>query len=295
MKKNIVVGVGELLWDMLPSGKRAGGAPINFVYHAIQAGADGYAISKVGKDANGIEIIEQLKENNIQYIIDESKLPTSTVEVELESGIPTYKIVENVAWDDIDASKPALDLVKSCDVICFGSLALRSPKSQKNILKLIDSAPEDALKVFDINLRQDFFSKDLIITLLQKANVFKINDVELTLLKQLFSLKGTDEELCYYILQKYNLKYLIFTGGEKFSIIYSPTDATMIKTPQVDVADTIGAGDSFTAAFVQSILNEKTQLEAHKHAVAVAAFVCTQSGAWPKYNSKKIAEIENSI
>ncbi len=295
MKKNIIIGVGEILWDMLPSGKRAGGAPVNFVYHAIQAGADGYAISKVGQDAKGSEILDELKKNKIKYIIGESHLPTSTVEVELENGIPTYKIIENVAWDDIDITTEALDLVKKCDVICFGTLALRSKKSKESILTLIDAAPDNALKVFDINLRQDYFSKELIEELLKKSNVFKINDVELAILRQMFSLKGTDEEICDKLLQEYNLKYLIYTVGDKYSVVYSPHDCTLIETPKVKVADTIGAGDAFASAFLQATLNGQSQLEAHKYAVAVAAFVCTKSGAWPKYDRKKIEEIENGI
>lgn len=295
MKKNIIIGIGEILWDMLPSGKRAGGAPVNFVYHAIQAGADGYAVSKIGHDKNGVEIIEELKKNKIKFLIEESHLPTSTVEVELENGIPTYKIIENVAWDDIKVSSESLDLIKKCNVICFGTLALRSQESKKSILTLIDAAPSDALKVFDINLRQDFFSKELIEELLKKSNVFKINDVELAILRQLFSLKGTDEKVCDNLLKEYNLQYLIYTVGDKYSIIYSPHDCTLIETPKVKVADTIGAGDAFAATFIQSVLNGKSQLEAHKDAVAVAAFVCTKSGAWPKYNRKKIEKIENSI
>lgn len=295
MKKNIIIGIGEILWDMLPSGKRAGGAPVNFVYHAIQAGADGYAISMIGNDDNGTEIINELKKNKIKYNIGKSNLPTSTVEVDLENGIPTYKIIENVAWDDINITADALDLIKKCDVICFGTLALRSKKSKESILTLIDVAPDNALKVFDINLRQDYFSKELIEELLKKSNVFKINDVELAILRQMFSLKGTDEEICDKLLQEYNLKYLIYTVGDKYSVVYSQNDCTLIETPKVKVIDTVGAGDSFTAAFLQSVLCGKSQLEAHKYAVAVAAFVCTKSGAWPKYDLKKIEEIENSI
>ena len=295
MNKNIIIGIGELLWDMLPSGKRAGGAPVNFVYHAIQAGADGYAVSAVGKDELGTEILEQLQQNHIKFVSQKNNHPTGTVEVELENGIPTYKIVENVAWDFIENSAQLKELIQSSNVLCFGTLALRNTVSRKTILDLIDAAPQQTLKVFDINLREHFYSRDLILKLLNKTDILKINDIEMVILRQLFELKGSDEEICDYILHKYNLKYLIFTGGDKFSSIYSLNDYTLLETPKVDVADTIGAGDAFTATFVQSILSGKGQLEAHKRAVAVAAFVCTKSGAWPKYDHKKIEEIENGI
>ena len=295
MKKHLVVGIGEVLWDMLPSGKRAGGAPVNFVYHAMQEGADAYAISAVGNDENGKELLAELNKKKIKALIQEVNRPTGTVDVKLINGIPTYKIVKNVAWDYIEISDEAIDLVKKCDVICFGTLALRQEKSGKTILSLIDCAPKDAFKFFDINLREKFYSLELIEILLQKANVLKINDIEMVILRQLFNLKGTDNEVCETLLKKYNLKYLIFTVGENYSIIFSEKDCTFVETPKVKVADTISAGDSFGAAFMQSILNGESQIDAHKNAVAAAAFVCTKIGAWPRYNKKKIKGIRDFL
>lgn len=285
-KKPIVVGIGELLWDVLPTGKRAGGAPINFVYHATQMGAEGYAISAVGNDLSGTEIVQELEKNHISNSLGTVEYPTGSVMVELKEGIPTYTIIEGVAWDHIPLTQESVDLVKRADAICFGTLALRSQASKETILSLLSYAREDALRFFDINIRQSYYSKELIETLLHKANVFKINDEELVLLRDMCKLEGSDDEVCRQILQMYNLKYLVLTAGCAFSSIYTADEVSTIPTPRVEVADTVGAGDSFSGAFVYSVLTGKSLREAHQTAVETAAFVCTQEGAWPPYPNK---------
>lgn len=285
-KKPIVVGIGELLWDVLPTGKRAGGAPINFVYHATQMGAEGYAVSAVGNDLSGTEIVQELEKNHISNSLGTVEYPTGSVMVELKEGIPTYTIIEGVAWDHIPLTQESIDLIKRADAICFGTLALRSQASKETILSLLSYAREDALRFFDINIRQSYYSKELIETLLHKANVFKINDEELVLLRDMCKLEGSDEEVCRQILQKYNLKYLVLTAGCAFSSIYTADEVSTIPTPRVEVADTVGAGDSFSGAFVYSVLIGKSLREAHQTAVETAAFVCTQEGAWPPYPNK---------
>ena len=288
MKKNkpIVVGIGELLWDVLPTGKRAGGAPINFVYHATQMAAEGYAISAVGNDVSGTEIIQELEKSHISNSMGIVEHPTGSVMVELKDGIPTYTIIEGVAWDYIPLTQEAIDLVKKADAICFGTLALRSAASRETILTLLSYAREDALRFFDINIRQSYYSKELIETLLHKANVFKINDDELVLIRTMCDLEGTNEEVCRQLIGKYNLRYMILTAGSSFSSIYTADEASTIPTPKVQVADTVGAGDSFSGAFIYSILTGKSLREAHQAAVETAAFVCTQEGAWPEYPNK---------
>lgn len=285
-KKPIVVGIGELLWDVLPTGKRAGGAPINFVYHATQMGAEGYAISAVGNDLSGTEIVQELEKNHISNSLGTVEYPTGSVMVELKEGIPTYTIIEGVAWDHIPLTQESIDLIKRADAICFGTLALRSRASKETILSLLSYAREDALRFFDINIRQSYYSKELIETLLHKANVFKINDEELVLLRDMCKLEGSDDEVCRQILQMYNLKYLVLTAGCAFSSIYTADEVSTIPTPRVEVADTVGAGDSFSGAFVYSVLTGKSLREAHQTAVETAAFVCTQEGAWPPYPNK---------
>lgn len=282
--KPIVVGIGELLWDVLPTGKKAGGAPINFVYHATQLGAEGYAISAVGKDELGEEIVQELDNNHIAHCIESVDYQTGTVEVTLEKGIPTYNIIENVAWDHIPVSSKAIEIVKEAKAICFGTLAQRNMDSQKALTELLSYAPEDALRFFDINIRQNYYSKELILDLLEKANILKINDEELEMLRPMMGLEGDYEVCCKALLEKYGLKYVILTAGSKFSAIYSTDENSVIGTPKVAVADTVGAGDSFSGAFVYSILAGKSLKEAHRKAVNTAAFVCSKEGAWPEYS-----------
>ena len=292
MKNNkpLVVGIGELLWDVFPDQKKAGGAPINFVYHATQMGAEGCAISAVGNDALGAEIIRELEKNNICNCIEKVEYPTGSVLVELDNGLPTYTIIEGVAWDFIPLTERAIALVKEADAVCFGTLAQRSPVSRKTIKTLLEYAPVDALRFFDINLRQHYHSKELIEECLIEANVFKLNDEELVALRSMFDLAGSDDEVCRMLIEKYNLQYLILTAGSDSSTIYSKEEKSVIPTPKVEVADTVGAGDSFSGAFVYSILTGKPLKEAHHEAVNIAAFVCTQQGAWPPYQRLVISD-----
>lgn len=250
-------------------------------------GAEGYAVSAVGNDLSGTEIVQELEKNHISNSLGTIEYPTGSVMVELKDGIPTYTIIEGVAWDHIPLTQESIDLVKRADAICYGTLALRSQASRETILSLLSYAREDALRFFDINIRQSYYSKELIETLLHKANVFKVNDEELVLLRSMCDLEGADEEVCRKMLRKYNLRYVILTAGSAFSSIYSPGEQSTILTPKVQVVDTVGAGDSFSGAFVYSILTGKSLREAHQLAVETAAFVCTQEGAWPPYPNKE--------
>ena len=282
-KQPVIIGIGELLWDMLPSGKRAGGAPINFVYHATQMGADGYAVSAVGKDASGDEILSELEKNGIKHCITRNDYPTGYVKVVLNNGIPSYDIVEDVAWDHLTVSPESVALVKTADAVCYGTLASRHAESRAAVETLLSAAPDRALRFFDVNLRQNYYSRELIEKLLGKANIFKINDDEIVVLKDLFGLTGEPDDVCRAFIDRFGLKYMIFTAGEKFSAIYTETQKSRLPTPKVDVADTVGAGDSFSGAFVYNILTGKSLEQAHRSAVDIAAFVSTKSGAWPEY------------
>ena len=281
--KRYVVGLGEALWDVLPEGKKLGGAPANFAYHAGQFGLDTIAISALGEDKLAEETIDALKEHQLNYLMPRVPYPTGTVQVTLTGeGIPTYDIKENVAWDNIPFTDEMAEIAKNARAVCFGSLAQRNVVSRENIHKFLDNTPEDCLKIFDINLRQQFYSKEVIQASLQRCNILKINDEELVLIGRMFGYPGLDiENKCWLILGKYNLDMLVLTCGTNGSYVFTPGQMSIQETPKVEVADTVGAGDSFTGSFVGSILNGKTVQEAHKTAVHVSAYVCTQNGAMP--------------
>ena len=285
MSKPIVIALGEILWDMLPTGKRAGGAPVNFAYHASQNGAESYAISAVGNDELGAELLNDAHKAGINTLVQTNEYPTGTVAVALTNGIPEYTIVQNVAWDHIGYTDELAEAVSKADAICFGTLGLRSQESHDTIIKLLQHAKEGALKFFDINLRGDHYSKELIEELLEAATVFKINDAELLLLRDMFDIRGTsDDDACRWFMSEYGLDYVILTGGSTFSTIISKNgESSTLATPHVEVVDTVGAGDSFSGTFTARTLLGDTLAEAHRKAVNTAAYVCTANGAWPEY------------
>ena len=284
-QKRYVVGLGEVLWDVLPEGKKLGGAPANFAYHAGQfLGSDNtIAISALGEDKLADETIEALKEHDLNCMLPRVPYPTGTVQVQLdEQGIPTYDIKENVAWDNIPFNEDIQNIARNCRAVCFGSLAQRNVVSRETIHKFLDATPADCMKIFDINLRQQFYTQEVIRESLQRCNVLKINDEELVLIGRMFGYPGLDmENKCWLILGKYNLDMLVLTCGTNGSYVFTPGVMSFQKTPKVQVADTVGAGDSFTGSFCASILNGKPVPEAHMKAVELSAFVCTQNGAMP--------------
>ena len=285
-EKRYVVGLGEVLWDVLPEGKKLGGAPANFAYHAGQfLGSDNtIAISALGEDKLADETIEALREHNLNDLLPRVPYPTGTVQVTLaEGGIPTYDIKENVAWDNIPFDDDIAAIARSCRAVCFGSLAQRNIVSRTTIQKFLDATPDDCLKIFDINLRQQFYTKEIIQESIRRCNILKINDEELVLIGRMFGYPGLDiENKCWLILGKYNLDMLVLTCGTNGSYVFTPGAVSFQETPKVTVADTVGAGDSFTGSFVGSILGGKSVAEAHRTAVRVSAFVCTQNGAMPE-------------
>jgi fructokinase len=281
---NIVVGLGEILWDVFPKGKVLGGAPANFAYHVSQFGYNGYAVSAVGDDLLGKEILDNLAQKKLNYLIETTDYPTGTVQVTLNNtGIPQYEICENVAWDNIPFTARTENLAKTTQTVSFGSLAQRNDVSRDTIRKFIKAMPEDSLKIFDINLRQHFYTKEIIHDSLQLSNILKINDEEVLLIAKLYNIKDSNEqEICKKLLQDYNLNVVILTKGTEGSFVFTTKETSYQPTPKVHVADTVGAGDSFTAAFVSSYQNGDRITDAHQLAVEVSAYVCTQHGAMPK-------------
>ena len=282
--KSYIVGLGEALWDVLPEGKKLGGAPANFAYHAGQFGLDTIAISALGEDALAEETIEALKEHGLNYLMPRVPYPTGTVQVTLaEGGIPTYEIKEGVAWDNIPYTDEMAEIAKNARAVCFGSLAQRNKVSRENIRKFLADTPADCLKICDINLRQQFYSKEVLEDSFQLCNILKINDEELVVVNRMFGYDGLDmRQTCEKMVQDYGLKMLVLTCGTNGSYVFTDDGLTSFQdTPKVEVADTVGAGDSFTGSFCACILNGKPVQEAHKTAVQISAFVCTQNGAMP--------------
>lgn len=281
--KKTVIGIGELLWDMLPAGKQMGGAPVNFAYHVSQLGCDSVAISALGDDELGAEIYGIMDSKGMNYIVPKVALNTGTVKVTLnDEGVPNFIITENVAWDKIPLTEAMISAASKADAICFGSLAQRDAVSRMTINAVLDAVPYGALKIFDINLRQHFYSRELIELSISKSNVLKINDDELAIVNELLCIFGnSQDEICELLLNRFALKMVILTCGAQGSSVYYAGGKSTMSTPKVPIADTVGAGDSFTAAFCAAILNGNSIEEAHKLAVDVSAYVCTQNGAMP--------------
>lgn len=280
-----VVGIGELLWDVLPEGKKLGGAPANFAYHVSQLGISSCAISAVGDDRLGHDAISQLNQRHLSHIIETVPFPTGTVNVEIDgNGIPSYKIEENVAWDNIPFSQRIKAAATGCTAVCFGSLAQRSAASRQTVYSFLDAMPDDDrhYRIFDINLRQEFFTAEIIRESISRCNILKINDEELAIVSRMFDYHDIGIlDQCRRMLGEFALKTLILTCGVDGSYVVTSDGVSFAETPKVTVADTVGAGDSFTAAFVAALLHGKSIRKAHECAVKVSAYVCTQNGAMP--------------
>jgi fructokinase len=278
------------LWYLLPTGKLVGGAPSNFAYHTQQQGASSCIVSAVGNDSNGNEIKEALLKKNLTTdYIQTVDYPTGTVDVNLNSsGEPSYSINENVAWDYISLPKNIDKQIKHTAILCFGSLAQRNAYTRNSIKKIIQKVNDDCLIVFDINIRQSYYNKEIIQESLAFCNVLKLNVDELAILRSLLNLKGLDDKVVIEkIMKQYNLKLVALTYGSKGSVLMTPNNVSQLKTPKINVLDTIGAGDSFTATMAMEFVKDKSLDKVHQRAIEVSSFVCQSNGAMPDYNNLK--------
>jgi fructokinase len=287
-----IIGIGEVLWDLLLTGPQLGGAPGNFAYHAHALGAEAHVITRVGSDDHGREILRRFRDMGLRHSavqIDE-RAPTGTATVALSgNGLAQFTIQENVAWDHLVADEKAITLASSADAICFGSLAQRSESSRSAIQKLVASSPAQALRVFDVNLRQRFYTRAVIERSLQLANVLKLNDDELPTLAAMFNLTGSTENQMESLTRIFSLKVVALTRGANGSLLYQDLEDTRwsdCASVPVEVVDTVGAGDSFTAALVLGLLSKMDLDEINAVANAVARYVCSQPGATPELPSE---------
>lgn len=279
------MGIGELVWDMLPGGRQLGGAPVNFAYWCGRLGAEGYPVSAVGDNDLGREAFDRLAGTGLDLgYVQRNALPTGRVNVTLSgNGIPEYDIVEGVAWDALVADARTLELAAQADAVCWGSLAQRSEASRRAIAAILGATRPECLKVFDINIRQHWYSREIVTDSLRQADVLKLNEDELPLVASLLGIGKSGAETIAELIRAFSLRYVIYTAGADYSEIHSAEGLlSRIPTPQVEVADTVGAGDSFTAAFITSLLQGDPVAACHRKAVETAAEVCTVHGAIPR-------------
>jgi fructokinase len=284
-RRFVIVGLGEILWDMLPDGKQLGGAPTNFAYHARALGAQSAVVSCVGDDPLGREILDRLQAlaPEHRYVAVDKSHPTGTVTVELdEDGQPDYTIHEDVAWDFIPSDSGLSDLATRADAVCFGSLAQRSPVSRAAIQEFLAATGPDCIRVFDINLRQSYFSGEVVKAMLGSATVLKLNDEELPVLADLLGLTGPQDDTLLKLTQKYQLRMVAVTRGINGSRLYAQGQTCDHPGFAADVADTVGAGDAFAAAITLGLLHDRGLEQISEFANRLASFVCSQSGATPK-------------
>jgi fructokinase len=279
-----IVGIGEVLWDLLPAGPQLGGAPANFAYHAHALGAHACVVTRVGADEFGREILRRLKEQGIAdgTVQEDETSPTGTVTVDLsDKGIPNYVIHKDVAWDRLSVTPSSLNAIRVADAICFGSLAQRGEISRGAIQRLVAAAPAGALRVFDINLRQNYFSREIIEQSLGLANVLKLNDDELPILASMFSLTGSPRQQMHVLALRFSLRLVALTRGPAGSLLWQDGEWSDCPSVPIKIVDTVGAGDSFTAALVLGLLQNKALDEINMLADEVARYVCSCAGATP--------------
>jgi fructokinase len=280
-----VIGIGELLWDLLPAGPRMGGAPANFACHAHALGADAAVISRVGADGAGMKLLQGLTRLGVSTtaIGQDPDRPTGTVDVSLAGdGQPQFRIVEGVAWDEMQCRPEHLEIASRADAICFGTLGQRSETSRRTIRQIVSATPVESLRVFDVNLRQSYYDATVLHDSLELANVCKLSDAELPTLAALLGLEGDICTQLDQLVRRYSLRLVVFTRGGNGSILTDGLEWIDHPGLEVEVKDTIGAGDSFTAATTMGMLRRVSLGKISDIANRVAAFVCSQDGAVPE-------------
>jgi fructokinase len=283
-KKTLVAGIGELLWDLLPSGRQLGGAPCNFAFHAMQVGCNSLIITAIGSDEPGRDLLQSLQQLGMpDRYIQRNGYPTGSVTVSLdERGQPDYTIHEQVAWDFIRWDQEMEKLAPALDAVCFGSLAQRNPVSEETILKLVESVRPDCLKVFDINLRQHYFSREKILKSIRLADILKLNENELPVVCEIAGIEGDLGVRLKRLATAFNLRYVVYTMGGQGSVIAGLNEYSFLEAPQVEVADSVGAGDAFTAVLTAGLLKSIPLEPVHRKATEIAAEVCRHKGATPR-------------
>jgi fructokinase len=280
-----IVGIGEVLWDLLPGGRQMGGAPANFAYHASALGAEARVVSRVGRDDAGRELLRRLEQLSVptDCVEEDPVAPTGTVTVEVATdGQPQFTIHENVAWDRISGEGPGRRAAAGANAVCFGTLGQRSETSRRAIRALVKSTPAESLRILDVNLRQHFYSRELIEQSLPLANLLKVNETELPRLAEMFQLSGDERAQVAELARRFHLRVVAYTRGGRGSLLHAEGCWSEHPGVPTKVADTVGAGDSFTAALALGLLAGWPLDEVNQRASEVAAYVCSQPGGTPE-------------
>lgn len=292
IKNNEILCFGEVLWDRLPSGAKAGGAPMNVALHLNAIGLDATIASSVGNDVPGAELKKFLEDAGMStsLVQTDEKLPTSEVLVHLdENNNATYEICEPVAWDNIRLTDSLMKKAKQAGLLIYGSLASRNPLSRETLINLLDY---DGLKLIDVNFRKPYDSQEVVEKLLEKTDVVKLNDDELEVFAGWYNRPNIDEHsLIEWFVTKYQIQLLCVTKGEKGALLYCNGNFYEHPGFKVNAVDTVGAGDAFLAGLIASLLNKKEPADALAFACATGAFVASKAGATPKYDMNQIEKI----
>lgn len=288
MSRFRVAGLGEVLWDAFPDGEKFGGAPANFACHCRSLGTESAVISCIGKDARGNAAADFLANHgvNISGLAVDDSHETGVVLVTLDdNGKPQYEIKQNTAWDNIPFTEAGAELCRKADAVCFGSLGQRSSLSRNSIYRYLSETPGECLRVFDVNLRQAYYTEDVILKSLALCSGIKLNDEELPVIAGMLGLSGTEEDILRALVDTCRLRIAMLTRGEKGSIMMTPDAVSVYEAEPVEVVNTVGAGDAFTAAAISGLLKGAPLDTVNRHANAVAGFVCTRHGAVPELPS----------
>ena len=294
--KPLVIGIGEILWDLLPSGPRMGGAPANFACHARALGAESQVVSRVGNDEPGAGLLRNLVDLGLPVsgITIDPTHPTGSVSVRiLDDGQPAFAIEPDVAWDRLVSDHHLENLFARVDAVCFGTLAQRSTASAETIRGLVSQTRAGALRVFDVNLRQQHFNTATVTASLQLANVLKLSDAELPVVAEMLDIQGSVRACLAILLERFGLRLIAFTRGAEGSILFDGLEWCEHPGLAVEVRDTIGAGDSFTAAVTMGMLNQWPISRISEAANEVAAHVCSHSGAVPRLPDSILTRFQN--
>ena len=285
-----VIGLGEILWDQFGENRRIGGAPANCVYHMAQFGHRGLVVSAIGRDADGDAIIEELEKKRLPYLLPRVDYPTGTVDVDItDANDPQYIIHTDVAWSHIPFTEELKAIAAETKAVCYGSLAQWNVESRNTIQRFLGATPADCLKVFDVNLRQAYYTREVLDASFARCDILKINETELQVIARLYDIDAWDRQrACRELMQRFNVPTMILTMGTRGSEVYWDGGQSFLETPTVRVKSAVGAGDAFTGAIVGSLLRGSNIKEAHHCAVSVAAYVCTCEGAMPRIPDKMV-------